>query len=96
MDFITGLPRTLRKHDSIMVVVDELSKVAHFILVKSTSLATEVNQIFIKEIVRLHGVTKRIISDKDAKFTSKFWKECFAGFGIELSFNTTYLLQTDG
>jgi len=72
MDFITGLPRIVRQHDSIMVVVDRLSKVAHFILVKTTYLASEVAQVFIREIVRLHGVSRKIVSDRDAKFNSKF------------------------
>jgi transposase InsO family protein len=86
----------LRQHDSIMVVVDRLTKVAHFIPVKSTYSASEVAQVFIREIVRLHGVPKKIVSDRDAKFTSKFWKELFAGLGTELAFSTTYHPQTDG
>ena len=72
MEFITGFLRTLRQHDSIMVVVDKLTMVAHFILVKSTYLASDVAQVFIREIVRLHGVLKKIVSDRDAKFTSIF------------------------
>ena len=90
MDFITGLPRTVKQHDSIIVVVDRLSKVAHFILVKTTYSASEVAQVFIGEIVRLHGFLKKIMSDKDAKFTSKFWKELFASLGTKLAFTTTY------
>ena len=94
MDFITGLSRTSRQHDFIMVVVDKLSKVAHFIAIKSTNLASEVAQIFIKEIVRLHGVPKKIISYIDFVFTSKFWKELFVGLGTDLAFNITYHSQT--
>ena len=75
------LSRTSRQHDSIMVVVDRLAKVAHFILVKSTNSASEVAQVFIREIVRLHGIPKKIVFDIDAKFTSRFWKELFAGLG---------------
>jgi len=71
MDFITGFPRTSRKHYSIMVVVDTMSKVAHFIIVNFTNSVSEVAKIFIREIMRLHGVPKKIISDRDAKFTSK-------------------------
>ena len=52
--------------------------------------------MFIREIVRLHGVPKKIVSDMDANFTSKFWKELFAGLGIELAFSMTYHLQTNG
>jgi len=96
MDFITGLPRTSKQHDSIMVVVDRLSKVNHFVPVKYMNSSAEVAQIFIKEIVRLHGVPKKIISNKDAKFTSRFFKELFAGLGIEVAFSTTCHLQKDG
>ena len=79
-----------------MVVVDRLSKVAHFIVVKYTNSASEVAQVFIGEIVRLHDIPKNIVSDKDAKFTSRFWKEFFAGMGTELAFSTTYHLQKYG
>ena len=96
MEFIRGFPNTDRQHDSIMVVVDNLTKVSHFILVKTTYTASDVEQVFIKDIVRLHGVPKNIMSDRDVKFTSKFWKELFVGLGTELAFNTTYHPQTDG
>jgi len=68
-----------------MVVIDRLSKVAHFIAVKYTNSASGVIQVFIKEIVRLCGVPKMIISDRDAKFTSKFWKELFTRLGDKVS-----------
>jgi len=90
MDFIIGLSRTSKQHDSILVVVNMLSKVTHFIALKSTNSASDVAQIFIGWIVRLHGVAKKIISDKDVKFTSKFWKTMFSCLGIELDFSTTY------
>ena len=96
MDFTTGHLMTVRQHDSIMVMVDRLIKVAQFILVKTTYSASEVAQVFIREILILHGVLKKIMSDKDAKFTTKFWKELLAGLGTELAFNTTYHPQTDG
>jgi len=81
MEFITGFPRTSRQHESIMVVVNRLRKVA---------------QIFIREILRLHGVPNNIISHRDSKFTSTFWKELFVGLGIELAFSTTYHPWTYG
>jgi len=90
MDSIIGLSRTSKQHDSIIVAVDKLIKVVHFIALKYTNLASEVAQIFIKDIVILHGVPKKIILDKDSKFTSKFWKELFVGLGTKLSFSTTY------
>ena len=97
MDFIMVLLKTsYRQHDSIMVGVDGLTKVAHFIPMKCTNSSSEVAQVFIREIMRFHGVPKKIISHRDAKFTSRFWKELFASLGIELAFSTTYHLQTDG
>ena len=90
MDFITRFPMTLRQHDSILVVVEKLSKVALFIEKKYTNSTSEVAKIFIKEIVRLNGLPKTFVSDRDAKFTSRFWKELFAGFGTKLAFTTTY------
>jgi transposase InsO family protein len=79
-----------------MVVVEKLSKVAHFILVKSTCKAIDITSIFIKEIFILHGMPKEIISDRDTKFTSKFWKSLFVGFETKLLFSTTYHPQIDG
>lgn len=96
MDFIIGLLRKVRQHDSIMVVVDRLTKVAHFIPIKSTLSASDVEHVFIRDMVRLHGVPKNIVSDRDEKFTSKFWKDLFPVLGTKLAFNTTYHLQTDG
>jgi len=96
MDFITGFPRTVRQHDSIMVVVDKLTMVAIFIPVKSTLSASDVAQVFIRDVVKLDGVLKKIVSNKDAKLTSKFLKDLFAGLGIDLAFSTTYHHQIDG
>ena len=96
MDFITGLPKTNKQHDSIMVVVDKLSKDAHFIHVKSTVKAINIANIFMKEIFRLHGIPKVVISYKDVKFTSNFWKSLFKGLDTQLNFNTSYHPQTDG
>ena len=90
MDFMTGLSKKARKHDSIMVVMDKLTNVSHFIPVKTTYSTSDVSQVFIQDIVRLHGVTKKILSYKDAKFTYNFWKELFAGLGTELAFSTAY------
>ena len=72
MDFITGLPMTWRQHDFIMVVVDKLTKAAHFIPVKSTHQMDDIAKIFMKDIFRLHGLPKAIVSDRDPKFTSNF------------------------
>lgn len=72
MDFIKFFMRTSRQHDSIMFVVDKLTKVAHFIRLKTTYSTSDVAQVFIRDVVRLHGVLKNIVSYKDARFTSKF------------------------
>ncbi|KAA0031862.1 pol protein [Cucumis melo var. makuwa] len=87
MDFIIGLPRTLRGFIVIWVVVDTLTKSAHFIPGKSTYTATKWAQLYMSEIVRLHGVLVSIVSDRDARFTSKFWKGLQAAMGT--SFRAT-------
>eukprot|EP00253_Pinus_taeda_P002532 PITA_02532 len=96
MDFITGLPRTTKNNDSIMVVVDKLSKAAHFIPVQSTYRAAQIAHVFMQNVFRLHGLPKTIISDRDVKFTSVFWKTLFAELGTQLNFSTAYHPQTDG
>ena len=79
-----------------MVAVEKLSKASHFILVKSTYKTGDIENIFMKEIFRLHGLPKAIVSDRDVKFTSKFWKSLFKDLGTQLNFNTTYYPQTYG
>jgi hypothetical protein len=72
MDFVVGLPLTPRGKDAIWVVVDQLTKSAHFIPMKTTNLAEELVPLYMKEVLRLHGVPKSIVSDRDSKFVSKF------------------------
>jgi hypothetical protein len=74
MDFITGFPITAKLHDSIMVVVDMLTKASHFIPLKTTHKVADVANIFLKEVARLHRIPKTIVSNRDPKFTSNFWK----------------------
>ena len=77
-------------------MVDKLSKAAHFILVKTTYKATNIADIFLKHIFQLHGVPKVIISNRDPKFTGKFWKSLFQGLNTTLNFSTSFHPQTDG
>ncbi|KAK2420476.1 hypothetical protein QL285_031201 [Trifolium repens] len=96
MDFITGLPRTRRKHDSIWVIVDRLTKSAHFLPVRTTDTAAKLTDIYIAEIVRLHGIPSSIVSDRDPKFTSHFWKTLHEALGTKLRLSSAYHPQTDG
>ncbi|KAL0551253.1 hypothetical protein IC582_010339 [Cucumis melo] len=96
MDFITGLPRTLRGFIVIWVVVDRLTKSAHFVPGKSTYTASKWAQLYMSEIVRLHGVPVSIVFDRDARFTSKFWKGLQTAMGTRLDFSTAFHPQTDG
>jgi hypothetical protein len=96
VDFITKLPRRVKQHDSIMVAVDKLTKASHFILVNIAHKETNIVDIYVKEFGRLDGVSKAIVSDRDPKFTSIFWKGLFKGFGTNLNLSTTYHPESDG
>ena len=96
MDFITGFRMTMRQHDSIMVVVDKLTKATHFISVKSTHKIGDIAKIFMKGIFKLHGSPKEIVFDRDFKFTPNFLKGLFLDLGTKLNFSTAYHPHTDG
>src|SRR3954468_19033549 len=96
MDFITGLPRTRSRYDSILVVVDRLTKVAHFIPVKTTYTSAKLAKIYMSRIVCLHGVPKSIVSDRGTQFTSHFWRQLHESLGTRLEFSTASHPQTDG
>jgi len=95
LDFITILPKT-NVYDSILEVVCYLFKIAHFITTETVSDAVKDAELFIENIFKLHGLAKNIISDRDPKFTSKFWKSLFKTLETELRFSTAFHPETDG
>ncbi|GKD95293.1 putative reverse transcriptase domain-containing protein [Tanacetum coccineum] len=96
MDFIVGLPRTPSGYDSIWVIVDRLTKSAHFLPVKTTDSMEKLTQLYLKEIVCRHGVPISIISDRDSKFASRFWRTLQKALGTQLDMSTAYHPETDG
>ncbi|XP_073131640.1 uncharacterized protein [Henckelia pumila] len=96
MDFVIGLPITQRRMNSIWIIVDRLTKSAHFLPVRNNFSMNQYAELYIREVVRLHGVPARIVSDRDPRFTSNFWKSLHHGLGTKLAFSTTFHPQTDG
>ena len=96
MDFVVGLPLTGRRHDSVWVVVDRLTKSAHFLSVRTDYSLDKLAELYIKEIVWLHGIPVSIISDRDPRFASRFWGKLQEALGTRLNFSTAFHLQTDG
>lgn len=96
MDFIVGLPRSRHGHDAIWVITDLLTKVAHFIPVKTTYSTQKLARLYLARIVCLHGISKTIVSDRGTQFTSRFWDYLQQALGTQLVFSTAYHPQTGG
>ncbi|GKD76159.1 reverse transcriptase domain-containing protein, partial [Tanacetum coccineum] len=96
MDFITKLPKTSNGHDTIWVIVDHLTKSAHFIPTRETDCMETLTRLYIKEIVFRHGVPISIISDHDSHFTSRFWQSLQSALGTQSDMSTAYHPETDG
>jgi hypothetical protein len=96
MDFITGLPRTQKGYDVIWVIVDRLTKVAHFIPVKTTYKGSQLAELYMAQIMCLHGVPKKIVSDQGSQFTSRFWRSFDENMNTKLNFSTAYHPQANG
>nr|GFB08210.1 DNA/RNA polymerases superfamily protein [Tanacetum cinerariifolium] len=96
MDFVTGLPTTQKRHDAIWVVVDRLTKSAHFLPIRKNYSISKLVETFRQEIIRLHGTPTSIVSDRDPRFTSRFWKGLQKAWGTRLKFSTSFHPQTEG
>jgi hypothetical protein len=96
MDFIVGLPHTRKGNDSIWVIVDRLTKVAHFIPVKTTFETHKLVELYIDNILELHGASKSIVSDRGPQFTAKFWRSLHKAMGTDLHYSSAFHPQTDG
>ena len=96
MDFVTHLPQTSRKHDAVWVIVNRLTKSAHFLAMRMTPTLKEFCKLYIREIVRLHGVPVFIISNRDPRFMAHFWKSFQKSMGTQLMMSTAFHPQTDG
>ena len=96
MDFVSSLPKTRAGNDAVWVIVDRLTKSAHFLPYKVGISLERMASMYLKEIVRLHGIPVSIISDRDSRFVSNFWKSLHRALGTRLTFSTAFHPQTDG
>ena len=95
MDFVSGFPLTYKKHDSVWVIVDRLTKSAHFLPVWLDYSMDRLAELYVNEIVQLHGIPLSIVSDCDPRFTSRFWKALQSALGTQTNFNIAFHPQID-
>ena len=93
---MSDFPLTQRKHDSVWVIIYKLTKSTHFLPVRLDYSMDRLAEMYVSEIIRLHGIPLSIVSDRDPRFTSRFWKELQSALGTRLNFSTTFHPQTDG
>ena len=96
MDFVTHLPRTPQRHAAVWVIVDRLMKSAHFLALRMTFTLERFFRLYIRELVRLHGVSVSIVSNRDPRFMVHFWKSFQKAMGTRLTMSTVFHPQTDG
>ena len=96
MDFITKLPRTVKGYDTIWVIVDRLTRSGHFLPIEETVASEKLAELFIREVIVRHGVPLSIVSDRDTKFTSRFWSKFHENMGTRLLRSTSFHPETDG
>ena len=96
MDFVTHLQRTPRRHDAVWVIMDWLTKLAHFLAVRMTFTFKEFCRLYSRDIFRLHGVPVSIVSNRDPRFTTHFWNSFQKAMGAQLTMSTALHSQTDG
>ena len=96
MDFVTHLPRSTKGHDSVWVIIDRLTKCAHFLPMNQKWSMDKLAELDVREVMRLHGVPESIVSDRDPRFTSRFWQSLQAALGTQLRMSSAYHPQMDG
>ena len=96
MDFLGLLPQSISSHDMILIIIDRLTKMAIFIATYSTASSKDTAELFLREVFRYHGLPSSIVSDRDPRFTAKFWGALQKALGVKLLMSTAEHPQTDG
>jgi len=96
MDFVTHLPKSTRGYDAMWVIIDRLTKCAHFLPINQKLSMDKLAELYVREVVRLHGVSASIVSNQHLRFTSRFWQSLQAALGMQLRMSSAYHSQADG